>query len=332
MSHIYVTSSKHKIGIEGGRITIKQEEELVRSIPKETVESITVMGRSSISTACIQFLLEHGIPVNYFSGKGTYFGKLHSVSSGKQKIIKQQIILFEDPEYSINMARKIASAKIRNQEVVLRRYVKDLTPELDYKIKVMKRFRQKTETAEEIEQLMGYEGVAARTYFEALGEIVEDDFNFKGRNRRPPTDPFNSMLSFGYTLLMYEIYATIEDEGMIPFYSMMHKDYKDNPALASDLMEEWRSVIVDSLVLSMVQGHEISVDDFIKTEDGVFMEKPALNKFIAKFERKMNSPCAYLLYDNRKRTMREALREQCQRIRKSIIENNHCEYLPVIIR
>lgn len=334
MSHIYVTSSSVQIGIEGGRIIIKNKDGIIRSIPRETVESISIFGRTGLSTAAIQFLLEKGLPVNFFSSKGKYFGRLESMNKGKEKIIKQQISVFENEEYSIELSRKIVSCKIRNQEVVLRRYIKTMSPELQRNIDLMKFYRGKAETGSFVEQIIGYEGIAAKIYFDSLSMIIEPSFAFKGRSKRPPKDEFNSLLSMGYTLLLYEIYSMIQNEGMHPFYGIMHKSYSDNPALASDLMEEWRSIIVDSTVLSMIQGHEVSVDDFYREEgeEGVFIQNEALNKFINKFEKKLNSSCSYLVYDDRNRTMREALQEQCRKLRESIISNKQEVYVPVIIR
>ena len=198
----------------------------------------------------------------------------------------------------------------------------------------MKIYRDKVEHSNNAEQLLGYEGMAARTYFEALSEIIEPEFKFSGRSRRPPRDPFNSMLSLGYTLLMYEIYPKAENEGLSPYYAVLHKNYTNHPALISDLMEEWRSVIVDSTVLSLVQGHEIKPEHFEYADNsqGVFLTKEGLSKFINKFEKTMNRTSRYLLYDQAERSMRKSIQEQCRRMRIAIANEDVNEYAPVIIR
>ena len=202
MAHIYVTTSETKVGIEGGRLTIKNRDETIRTVPKQIVESITVFGNAVLSTQCIQFCLTNGISVSFFSGKGKYFGRLESTAHHKVEILEQQIDVFRDNQFCLELCKRIISAKIRNQEVVLRRYAKEHTVKLEMLIKDMKIYRDKVEIADGVERLLGYEGMAARTYFEALSEIIEPDFKFNGRSRRPPRDPFNSMLSLGYTLLM----------------------------------------------------------------------------------------------------------------------------------
>lgn len=100
-----------------------------------------------------------------------------------------------------------------------------------------------------IEQLMGYEGTAARLYFGQLGELINPVFFFTGRTRRPPTDPFNSMISLGYSIILNELYGKIEGKGLNPYFGIMHKDREKHPTLASDLMEEWRAVLIDSTAL-----------------------------------------------------------------------------------
>ena len=334
MSHLYITSHGMKIGIEGGRIVVSSKEETVRSIPKESVESISIFGNSHLTAKCIQFVLSKGISVSFFSSKGTYFGRLESTSHHRTSVLKKQFQMTDDMEFSIIMGRKMISAKIRNQEVILRRYIKEMTPEMMRHINLMKVYRTKAEHAGTIEELMGYEGIAARNYFDCILLIINPEFRFSGRTRRPPEDPFNSMLSLGYTLLMYEIYSKIEDEGMSPYYALVHKSYKDNPALASDLMEEWRGPVVDSVVLSMIQGNEVHADDFeyIEENGSVIMTKECLNKFVKKFEKRMNMTIKYLLYDDKTYTIRDALSKQCRQLRNCFVKGTPDEYIPVIIR
>lgn len=333
MSHIYVTSNGSTVTIDGGRIKVIQKDGLVKSIPKETVESISIFGNSSITTPCMQFLLTEGISVCFFSNTGKYFGRLVSTADNKIDVIKHQIAAFDDKAYSLELGKHIASAKIHNQMILLKRYIKEVTPELNRNVGLLKVYKKKVETSEDINQLMGYEGIAARTYFDSVSMIINPDFAFTGRSRRPPRDKFNSLLSFGYTLLMYEIYAKIQIAGLTPYYSIIHSAYGDNPALASDLMEEWRAVIVDSVVLSMIQGNEIKPEDFQSEEaPGIYLTNEGLKKFIKKFERKMNTDIKYLEYDNKTYSMREALNVQCSKLKESIMSKDSSIYKPILLK
>ena len=164
--------------------------------------------------------------------------------------------------------------------------------------------------------------------------VINPEFRFQGRSRRPPRDAFNSLLSLGYTLLIYEIYAKIQNTGMTPYYSILHKAYANNPSLASDLMEEWRAVIVDSVVLSLIQGNEIQQKHFEKEESqgGIYLTNEGLRKFIKKFERKMNTHIKYLRYDDRSYSIRDALSVQCDKLKESL-ENQAPElYQPIVLK
>ena len=138
--------------------------------------------------------------------------------------------------------------------------------------------------------------MAARTYFTGLSKLVEPAFAFQGRSRQPPRDAFNSMLSLGYTMLLYELYAEIEDRGMSPYVGFLHREHRGHPSLASDLMEEWRAVIVDTLVMSLVQGHEVRIAQFAEDPDtgGILLQPDAMRTFIRKFEKRMETTVSYL--------------------------------------
>lgn len=330
MSYLYVTERGAVMGLDGGYYSIKLKDGTARKIPRETLESVALFGNISITTPCIQELLRKGIPISYFSERGAYFGRLESTSHKNIFRLKKQIAMNNSDDFSLRLAKKFISAKINNQTVVLNRYDKNkITSEA---IDLMKKMKNKINMAENKEELIGYEGTAAKYYFSGLSEIIKEDFKFNKRNRRPPKDPFNSMLSLGYTLLMYEIYGEIENKGLTPYGGFLHKDHERHPTLASDLMEEWRSVIVDSVVLSLIQGNEISVDCFTKDEEteGVYLTKGGMSIFIAKYEKKLRSESKYI--NNRKMSLRRCLWEQVNSLTKAIEENNVDLYQPVFIR
>ena len=181
---------------------------------------------------------------------------------------------------------------------------------------------------------MGHEGYASRTYFKLLNRVIRPEFHFYGRNRRPPKDPFNAMLSLGYTLLLYEIMAKIEKIGLNAYCGVLHYDRDGSPALAEDLMEEWRAVIVDSLVMSMIQGNEVNYDDFTFDEENyaVYLSNDALRKFIKKFEKKINTKNKYLSYDNKEYTFRQAMDVQCRKVKQMILQKDVDIYMPIRIR
>ncbi len=332
ISFLYINEPGAIIGINGGYFEVKQKKGLVRKIPKETLESITIFGNSLMTNQCIAVCLENGIPINYFSGKGSYFGKLVSTAHVNAERIKKQVYVSDNKEFCIAFSKKIIKAKIHNQIVVLRRYCKNNKIDVSHYINFMKNAEKQIQFCETISKIMGFEGIAAKNYFSALSLLVNNDFKFQGRSRRPPKDAFNSMLSLGYTILMYTIYAEIENRGLSPYISFFHSIKEKHPSLASDLMEEWRAVIVDSVVMSLVQGNEIDIIDFKKEDDGVFLNENAMRIFISKFSKKINSENRYILYDGENSSFRRCIYIQTLRLLEALEKEDADIYKPVTIR
>ncbi len=332
MSFLYVNENGATIGIDGGYYTVKQKDGLIRKIPKETLESITIYGNAHITESCIRSCLKQGVTVNYFSSGGAYFGRLSSTRHSKADRLIQQVHLSEDNELCLEFAKKIISAKIHNQVVVCRRYQKNNSAEEN--IRRMALYEKKVLNSSAIDEIMGYEGIAARLYFAALSDIVPQEFKFCGRTRQPPKDAFNSMLSFGYTILLYEIYSEIENRGLSPYIGLMHSKRDSNPALASDLMEEWRSVIVDSVVLSLVQGKEIHIENFETDSDtgGVYLNKEGSKIFINKMENKLRSENRYLQLYQERNSVRRCFYLQSISFLRMLMERDLSLYEPIRIR
>ena len=218
--------------------------------------------------------------------------------------------------------------------MLLRRYARLRKVEIERAVIEMQNMYKKIERATSIEQVMGYEGTAAKIYFKVIGTLIEPEFSFKGRSKRPPLDPFNSMISLGYSIIMNELYGKIEGKGLNPYFGIMHKDREKHPTLASDLMEEWRAVLIDSTVLSMINGHEIGKEEFYTSveQPGVFLEKEALRKYIKKLETKFRTESKYLTYIDYRVSFRQALDLQIGQFIKAIETENPEVYTPIVIR
>lgn len=327
-----ITESGSVMNIDGGYFVITHKDGELHKIPKETLESVAMFGNVSITTPCVRELLERGIPVSYFSSRGAYYGRLESTGHKNITRLKSQIYRSDDEEFSISIAKRIIYAKICNQITVLRRYARNRSVDISDSISMMKISRDKTVSAVSSEELMGFEGTAAKYYFAGLSKLVKGEFAFNGRNRMPPKDPFNSMLSLGYTLLMYEIYGEIENKGLTPYTGFLHKDRERHPTLASDLMEEWRAVIVDSVVMSLVLGNEVEINDFTFDDEtgGVFLGSKTKRIFIGKYENKLRTMNTYI--DNINMSFRKSLWYQVNSLVRAIEQNDPELYRPVIIR
>ena len=274
MSYLYVNEDGVVVSIEGNRCIAKYKDGMIKYMPIEALEGIVIMGRSQLTTYCMEQCLERGINVSFFSKGGRYFGRLHSTGHVKTDRQRRQCELY-DSQFAIDLSKRIISAKLKNQEVVLRRYERSKNINLKDIHNMMSICRNKIETCNSIYEIMGYEGQGAKYYFDGLSKCVKEDFVFLGRSRRPPLDEFNSMIGLGYSVLMNEIYGKIEAKGLNPYFGFMHRDAEKHPTLASDLMEEWRPIIVDNTLMELIQNGKLLLShfenkdqDFILNDEG----------------------------------------------------------------
>ena len=333
MSYLYLEENGVIIGVDANRLTLKYQDGLMRSIPIETVDGIVIIGRDQLTAHCMQVCMEKGIPVSFMSKGGRYFGRLMSTGHVKASLQRQQSKLY-DTAFAVELSKRIVTAKINNQIIVLKRYSRNKGIDVRKYVFNMKNSKKKIEFAEEIKQISGYEGIAARSYYEGLSDCIDEKFRFKGRSRRPPVDEFNSLISFGYSILMNEIYCEIENHGLNPYFGFMHRDSENHPTLASDMMEEWRAVIVDSLAMSLINGHEVSKEDFSINVDepGCFLTKQCLKKFIQKLNDKLSVKTKYIENIDYPVDFRKAISMQISNLTYAIKEQDASMYNPIMIR
>lgn len=249
----------------------------------------------------------------------------------KPELQRKQCSLY-DSSFALRLAQRIIDAKLRNQLVVLRRYAKNDNIDIDENIKYIRLEIKDIFNTQSVSELNGREGIAAKYYFAGLSKCIDSDFSFQGRNRRPPKDPFNSMISLGYSIIMNEIYNEIESRGLSPYFGFMHRDSENHPTLVSDLLEEWRAVIIDAVVMSLINGHKISKDMFYYEDGGCFIDKKGLNIFINKLEKKLMTSAKYLYKADYEVTFRRAIGLQIDSLIQAIRHEDADIYYPIVIR
>ena len=196
-------------------------------------------------------------------------------------------------------------------------------------------FKESIPAAETVAGLMGFERMIARHYSSGLGRLVPKEFTFYGRSKRPPKDPFNSILSLGYTLLIYEVYNAIISAGLSPYLGFLHKVRNHHPALASDFIEELRAPLIDSLCMSVVNKGILKIDDFTLDKDfnGVFINKQAIKIFISKYEEKIRTKNEYYKSPTDEgKDYRKGITQQITSYFHAIEEKDLSLYNPLIIR
>jgi CRISPR-associated protein Cas1 len=260
-----------QIGQRGEQLLVSVKGEDVRKLPGQQVRAIYCYGAIQITAQAVETCLELGIDVSYFSPAGRFLGTLRGLPASGVDARRGQYRLFELPGVRLQLAREVIRAKIHNQRVMLMRNG-DVPDRVE---KLTANFRDATETARDMTELLGIEGTAAAIYFKQFESMLkgrEDwKFDWRGRNRRPPRDPVNALLSLGYSMLVKELTGVCHAVGLDPFLGFMHQPRYGRPALALDLMEEFRPLIADSVAISLVNRGELGPEDFIRSASGTFL-------------------------------------------------------------
>jgi CRISPR-associated protein Cas1 len=268
-----------QIGQRGDQLIVTVKGEEARKIPGQQVRSVYLYGAVQITAQAVETCLELGIDVAWFSPAGRFLGLLRGLPASGVDARRGQYRLFELPGVRLQLAQEVIRAKIHNQRVMLMR--NGDVP--DRVLQLMAHFRDATKSARDMTELLGLEGCAAALYFEQFESMLKqrDDWRFDwcGRNRRPPRDPVNALLSLGYSMLAKELAGVCHAVGLDPFLGFMHQPRYGRPALALDLMEEFRPLIADSVAISLVNRGELGPEDFMRSANGTFLNERGRKAF-----------------------------------------------------
>jgi len=290
---LVVQQAGAQVGQRGDEIVVTVKGEVVRKLPGQQVRAIYLYGAVQLTAQAAATCLEQGIDVAYFSPAGRFLGLLRGLPASGLDARRGQYRIFEMEGVRLQLAREIIRAKIHNQRVMLMR-----NGEVDDGVlKVMAGFRDATAEARSLTELLGVEGSAAAIYFEQFASMLKGDeslkFDWRGRNRRPPRDPVNALLSLGYSMLAKELTGVCHAVGLDPFLGFMHQPRYGRPALALDLMEEFRPLIADSVAISLVNRNELSANDFIRSANGTFLNEQGRRAFWEAYFRRMDTEVSH---------------------------------------
>ncbi|MEB3830334.1 CRISPR-associated endonuclease Cas1 [Phormidium sp. CCY1219] len=288
MQTLYISQQGCYVALDGELLVVKQRDALLCEVQLPLLEMMLIFGKSQVTTQAIRSCLWRNIPIVYLSRMGYCYGRIIPIARGYRQLARyQQQLSFVN---RLVVARCIVQAKLKNSRVILmRQQRRRASSTLALAIDSLQYLIQQAGKAERIEQLMGYEGAGAAQYFSAFGECLDDsDFLFVGRSRRPPGNPVNSMLSFGYQVLWNHLLSLIELQGLDPYSACLHEGNSRHAALASDLIEEFRAPLVDSLVLYLVNRHLMrATDDFVYRDGGCYLNESGRVKFLNHFVQRM---------------------------------------------
>lgn len=292
---LYVQEQGAFVGKSGERITVSQKGKELQSVKLIDVSQLCLYGNVSLSSALVRELSFRGIPVCYL----TYGGWFNAMTTGlvhrNVELRIQQYAIASDPLQSLRLARQIISGKIRNSRTLLRRHLDDKRHPA---LRRLHELRQQAESASSAATLLGLEGMAAKEYFKAFFTLLPDriEFDVSTRNRRPPKDPVNAVLSLVYSLLVKELAVTLQAVGFDPMLGIYHRPRYGRPSLALDLAEEFRPIIGDSVTLTVFNNGEVSPSSFLSRAGAVTLTEAGRKAVFAAFERRMASEVTHPVF------------------------------------
>jgi CRISPR-associated protein Cas1 len=302
---LYLNTQGVRVGKSGAVLQVKDKEKVLQEVRIGEICQVSLMGNVQISTQAVQSLCEAEVPICYFSMGGWFYGITTGLNEKNVFLRRSQFRLAEEDYFARAVARRLVAGKIRNQRTLLQRnHVEPRAATLAG----LKEMAERAEGARTLAELLGIEGNAARLYFGDFAGMIKPDeeraagelaFDFEGRNRRPPRDPVNALLSLGYSLLAKDLTVACYAVGFDPYIGFYHQPRFGRPALALDLMEPFRPLVVDSAVLTAINTGMVTEREFVRVGGSVALTAGGRRGFFRAYELRMDTLVTHPLFEYR---------------------------------
>lgn len=302
---VYLNTQGLRVGKSGEVLVVKEKDQVKQEIRMGEICQLNLMGNVQLSTQAVQALCEAGVPVCYFSMGGWFYGITTGLNAKNVFTRQAQFKLAADEGFSLALARRLVAGKVRNQRTLLQR--NHVEPSADALLG-LKQMAEAAERAREMQELLGIEGNAARIYFGQFdgmlkagedGERSEFTLDFEGRNRRPPRDPVNALLSLAYSVLAKDYTIACQAVGLDPYLGFYHQPRFGRSALALDLVEPFRPLVGDSAVLTAINTRMITTRDFVRAGDAVALTPGGRKAFFRAYEARMDTLVTHPIFEYR---------------------------------
>lgn len=322
MSVIYIKEQGTYLHLSGGRLVVSKGRQELLEYPLINLDNVVCFGNVQVTTQLLHSLLENGIDVSYFSCGGKFLGHTCSESSKNVFLRFSQYEYYQNPEKRLNLAKRIVENKIYNQIAVIKKHRwenDENNPKDD--IVQMKRLAESVKDKRTGNEIMGVEGLSSNIYFGCFKRMLKCDFAFENRNRRPPKDPINAVLSLAYTFLTKDMCMLLDSESFETYLGFLHGIRYGRKSLALDMIEEWRQPIVDRLVIRLFNLRILSQDDFQdEIKEGIHLTEDGFKKFCREYEKYMNITVV------EGKNYRALMKQQVSILKKGLQEGT--EYIP----
>ncbi len=329
---IYVVGQGETVRRRGDRLEFWSRDGKVGDARLREVAQLSLYGGVEITSPALAELLQRGVPVCHFSFGGWFYGISQGTVHKNVELRINQFDWAKSKDRSLEMARRFVSGKIRNCRTLVRRNDPDIKKSKEV-LSALNRLAKEADEAENVESLLGIEGAAAQAYFSRFDGLLKSQagvFSFENRNKRPPKDPANAVLSYLYGILVKDVFVTLLAVGFDPYLGFYHRPRYGKPALALDMMEEFRPLVADSTAITLFNNGELSEKDFVRRGVGVSMTPKGKRTVVSGYERRMSSEITHPIFGY-KVSYRRVLEVQT-RLLARVISGEIEEYPPFCTR
>lgn len=290
LNTLYITKPDAFLSKDGSNVVVSVKQQELFRIPSINIESIVTFGYIGVSPGLMKLCSDNGISLTFLSPNGRFISRIQGATQGNVLLRKAQYSLSDEDGWSLHLAKLIIAAKIRNYRSILKRYNRDYggCKEIEDAANMLEVNKCHALKAENKTTLMGIEGIASNIYFNVLPILIlnqKESFPFHGRNRRPPKDAVNAMLSLAYTLIANDISSALETVGLDPYVGLLHSLRPGRTSLALDIMEEFRAYLGDRFVLSLINKRQITPKDFLyQGDNGVILTDNGRKTFLTAWQ------------------------------------------------
>jgi len=329
---LYVTAQGSRLGRIGERLVVRSREgRIIGDVPFFRVRQIICVGTVEIGHSALAALLKRDIDVALLTVNGRFKGRLSNLQPRAVRCRMKQYERASDTAFRLDTAKALVRGKLTSSRVWLMRQNRAHDDALARAVLGVTSAQRAVDAAKTTDELMGIEGNGAKCHFQGIRAVLRQDLGFAGRATRPPPDPVNAMLSFGYTLLFNRVWSAVEQAGLDPMLSNLHAIEDRRPSLALDLMEEFRVIVVDPVVCGMINRLELDVTGFrLEEGKGIRMSEETIGRFVKKLQSRFADTCACPV-DGRSYSYGDLIVRQAWQY-KNLVLGERSEYIPVAIK
>ncbi|MBL8194168.1 MAG: CRISPR-associated endonuclease Cas1 [Blastocatellia bacterium] len=322
MPTLYLTEQGATLSKDHNRLVVEMGSTVITEIHEFKVERVVIFGHIQLTTQVIAYLLNRGIDTAFLTMQGKLKGRLAPIATKNVPLRVRQYDFARDSSFPLTIAKAMVIGKLANSASVLARFQRN-HPEYNFSdpISNLVALRSDAYRKQTMDSLRGVEGHGAALYFQCFSKMLLGELQFNKRTRQPPTDPVNAMLSFGYTLLYNEAISALVSIGFDPYIGFYHGINYGRCSLALDLIEEFRHLVIDRLIINLVNNKVLVANDFTAMPDGaVYLEGEARKKFLKEYEKYVTTEFTHLRTAE-KTSFRRALHDQALELQRTLMRS-----------